>query len=330
MTNRILAIVTFCLATATSRILAIVTFCLATATSAGCRPGPSQGQVGHPTGPVKARVKPATFPELGPSQLIQPGIRFQEATLRRGSIPMRVWYYEPDQAAHKLALVIVPPAGSTLFEGMALAEGDRREHFPYVKAGFAVVSFDIDGSVPNRKTATQADLLQGAQQFRDAQAGLANTQAALDFVLAKVPHINPDRIYIAGHSSAGTLALLAAEYEPRIKACAAYAACTDVEERLAKSTPVLDSAIPGYREFLRFSSPKTAPERLKCPAFLFHAEDDATVPVRHSTDFAALLQKTNPQVTLVTSAKGGHYNPMIREGIPKAIEWLGRIQSETR
>jgi dipeptidyl aminopeptidase/acylaminoacyl peptidase len=242
---------------------------------------------------------------------------------------MRVWYYEPEKVPEKLALVIVPPAGSTLYAGMALADGDRREHYPYVRAGFAVVSFDIDGNVPNRKTATQAALLEGARQFRDAQAGLANTQAALDFVLAKVPHINPNRIYIAGHSSAGTLALLAAEYEPRIKACAAFAACTDVEERLAKSTPVLDSAIPGYREFLRFSSPKTAPERLRCPAFLFHAEDDGTVPIRNSTDFAALLQKTNAQVTLVTTAKGGHYNSMIREGIPKGIEWLGRIQGET-
>jgi dipeptidyl aminopeptidase/acylaminoacyl peptidase len=245
-------------------------------------------------------------------------------------MPMRVWYYQPDQTADKLPLIIVPPAGSTLFGGMALSDGDRREHYPYVRAGFAVVSFDIDGNVPNLKTATRAALVQGAREFGDAQAGLANFQAALEFVLPKHPNIDPDRIYVAGHSSAGTLALLAAEYEPRIKACAAYAACTDVEGRLAKNIPWLEKSLPGYREFLRSSSPRTQPERLKCPVFLFHAQDDQTAPCADSTDFAALLKQTNPRVTLVITPTGGHYNSMIREGIPKAIEWFRRLQEEPR
>src|SRR5437899_1596668 len=122
----------------TLRLLAAVTLGLAATSLAGCRPGPSQGHVGRPTGLASTRGAPATFPELGLRQLIQPGIQFQEATLRRGSMPMRVWYYQPEQASGKLALVLVPPAGSTLFGGMALSEGDRREHYPYARAGFAV------------------------------------------------------------------------------------------------------------------------------------------------------------------------------------------------
>jgi dipeptidyl aminopeptidase/acylaminoacyl peptidase len=270
------------------------------------------------------------FPELGPSRLIQPGIQFREATVQRGGMPMRVWYYQPERATDKLPLMIVPPAGSTLHGGMALSEGDRREHYPYVRAGLAVVSFDIDGDVGDLKTASRTTLVQGAREFRDAQAGLANVQVALEFVLAKAPNIDSDRIYVAGHSSAGTLALLSAEYEPRIKACAAYAACTDVEGRLAKQVPWLEKSLPGYREFLRSSSPRTEPERLKCPVFLFHAQDDQTAPCSESTDFATLLEQTNPRVTLVTTPTGGHYNSMIREGIPKGIEWFRRVQTEAR
>ena len=45
----------------------------------------------------------------------------------------------------------------------------------------------------------------------DAQAGLVNARNALEFVLARVPEVDPKRIYAAGHSSAGTLALLFAE-----------------------------------------------------------------------------------------------------------------------
>ena len=282
-----------------------------------------------PIHPPEAKTSPITFPEFGPSRLIQPGIQFREATLRRGAMPMRVWYYQPENAADKLALVIVPPAGSTLIAGMDLGDGDRAEHYAYAKAGFTVASFEIDGHVP-KDTASDAAVLQGARQFRDAQAGLANAKAMLDFILAKVPNVDPNRVYIAGHSSAATLALLVAEHEPRIKACAAYAPVTDVETRLAEVIPQLDHALPGYRKFLHFSAPKTHADKLTCPVFLFHAQDDDVVPLRQSTDFVALLKKTNTHVTLVTSASGGHYDSMIREGIPKGIAWLKQIDKESR
>ena len=178
---------------------------------------------------------------------------------------------------------------------MGLGDGDRAEHYPYVKAGFAVAAFEIDGHVPNLEKAGEAELLKGAKAFRDSRAGLDNAKAALDLVLAKVPNIAADRVYIAGHSSAATLALLVAEHEPRIKACAAYAPVTDVEARLAKIAPQLDNAIPGYAKFLRFSSPKTAADKLKCPVFLFHAQDDSNVPIRETADFAKLVKKTNPR-----------------------------------
>jgi dipeptidyl aminopeptidase/acylaminoacyl peptidase len=252
---------------------------------------------------------------------------FQEATLRQGSLAMRVWYYQPEQVSGQLPLVLVPPAGSRLFFGKGLAEGQRPEHYPYARAGFAVVSFDIDGHVPDRHGGLDAAVLKGARQFRNAQAGLANARAALDFVLANVPNIDPDRIYVAGHSTAGTLALLVAEDEPRIKACAAYAAITDVEAWLADIAPRLDSELPGYRQFLKSSSPKMHAERLKCPVFLFHAEDDSVVPISQCTDFAALLKKSNPHVTVVTTQSGDHYDSMIREGIPKGINWFQQVQT---
>jgi dipeptidyl aminopeptidase/acylaminoacyl peptidase len=305
------------------RFLACFALALSFGGLVGCRQEPAAKPF---VKPAEQAAAPVTFPELGPSRLIQPGIKFQEATLQRGALPMRVWYYQPEKAADKLALVLVPPAGSTLIAGMDLSDGDRAEHYPYARAGFAVGSFEIDGHVANAERASDAVLLQGARQFRDARAGLDNARVALDFILAKVPQIDPKRVYIAGHSSAATLALLVAEHEPRIKACAAYAPCTDVENRLAQMIPTLENALPGYREFLRFSSPRTHADKLTCPVFLFHALDDKNVPARESTTFAALLKKHNQHVTLVTTATGGHYNSMVREGIPKGIAWLRQRQ----
>jgi dienelactone hydrolase len=316
-------------------VLACVMLALSAVGLAGCGPRPSKAPDSRQASPADAHPPaahpaPIKFSEFGPERLIQPGILFQEATLRPGSMPMRVWYYQPEQAADKLALVLVPPAGSNLFVGREMGEGSRPEHYPYVRAGFAVASFDIDGAIPDLAKASDAAFLIAARQFRDARAGLVNAKAALDFVLANAPNVDPDRIFIAGHSSAATLALLVAEYEPRIKACAAYAPVADVEARLAEVIPQLDGALPGYREFLHFSSPKTHADKLRCPVFLFHAEDDRNVPISQCTDFAALLKKTNPKVTLVTTDSGDHYDSMIREGVPKGIEWFRHVQEGAR
>ena len=269
---------------------------------------------------IPPKAEPAALAELGPARPIQQGILFQEAVLRPGAVPMKVWYYRPEQAKGKLPLVLVPPAGSTLFAGMDLGDGDRAEHYPYVRAGFAVGSFEIDGHVPDG--ASDAVMFKGAREFRDSKAGLNNAKAALDFLLAKAPDVDPNRIFIAGHSSAATLALLVAEHEPRIKGCASYCGVCDVEERLAPVLPQLERAIPGYREFVRFSSPKTHVDKLKCPAFLFHAQDDRTVPVSQTRTFGELLKKTNKEVTVDTDARGGHYQSMIDAGIPRGIAWM--------
>jgi dipeptidyl aminopeptidase/acylaminoacyl peptidase len=298
-------------------------------TIGGCRKasptGPPSAASGSPAGGSgMAAPKPVTFPELGAGKLIQPGIRFQELSFARNGVPMRLWIYQPEKQSGKLPLVLVPPAGSTLLAGMHLADGDRPEHYPYAKAGFLVVGFDIDGPVPDNSS--EAIMKQGAMQFRDAQAGVANAKTALDFALAKIPNVDPKRVFIAGHSSAATLALLAAEHEPRIKACVAYAGVTDVLGRFGPQTVnAFNSVIPGYRDFLRFSSPDTQTEQLKCPVFLFAALDDGTFPPSESTVFAGKLKQSNPNVTCVTVAHGGHYDSMIKEGIPRGIRWLQKL-----
>ncbi len=308
-----------------SRRLVALGLAMALGGMAGCQPNPSDSGAGG-QGSVNWEEFPAqqvAFPDLGAGRVIEPGVRFWEATLRpEGGLPMRVWYYRPESAKGKLPLVMVPPAGSTLCAGMDLSDGDRKEHLPYVQAGFAVASFEIDGHVPNLDRANEAALFKGAREFRDARAGLANVRMTLYFLMAKAPNIDANRIYIAGHSSAATLALLAAEYDPRIKACAAYAPATDVPGRLAAAISMLEEKLPGYRDFLRFSSPNTHPEKLKCPVFLFHARDDENVPASQTEQFAAQVRKTNSQVTLVLARRGGHYESMINEGIPKGIAWF--------
>lgn len=264
--------------------------------------------------PFVPKRNPTALPELSAARPIQAGFLFQEAVLQPASVPMKVWFYSPEQARGQLPLVLVPPAGSNLITGMNLGDGDRAYHEPYVRAGFAVGSFEIDGHVPDG--ASDALMHKSAREFREARAGLVNAKAALDYLLAKAPDLGPNRVFIAGHSSAATLVLLFAAHDPRGKGCISYCDVSDFEQHLARALPQLERAIPGYRDFPRISSPKTHVEKLTCPVFLFHAQDDGVVPVAHTTTFAALLKSTNRDVTVNTTARGDHYQSMINEGIP--------------
>jgi dienelactone hydrolase len=283
--------------------------------------GAGEGGPDTPSG----KVEKVVFPPLDAGKQIEPGIRFHEATLQRGGVPMKVWIYLPVKAAEKMPCVLVGPAGTHLIEGTKLGQGDQAEHLPYARAGFVVVAFEIDGAW-TRDPPSDEEVIACARAFQNANAGLDNARTALDFALERIPSIDTGRVYCAGHSSAATLALVVARSEPRIKGCAAYAPATDVRRRVGREVvDGLNSAIPGYVFFLEWSSPSTLMEDLKCPVFLFQAKDDTNVRYGETRAFVWDIRKTNSKVTYLEVARGGHYQSMINEGIPKAIEWFQKL-----
>lgn len=266
------------------------------------------------------------LPDLGKGQRIEPGIMFYEVKLSRKGGANKLWMYLPEgQTQPKIPCVLIAPAGTRLYHGITLAEGDRPEHLPYVRAGFAVIAYEVDGPLADK--ASGKAFFKAALEFKNAQAGLVNARAALDYALAKIPEIDPSRIYTAGHSSAGTISLLVAEREPRVRAAVAYAPASDVEKFLGEvKVGALASIIPDYREFLKRTSPQAGAKELHCPLFLFHAEDDKVVPISYSEDFVKEVSRHNSSVTFVQAAQGGHFSAISEEGIPKAIEWLKTLK----
>ena len=149
-----------------------------------------------------------------------------------------------------------------------------------------------------------------------------NARNALQYVLDKVPEVNPDQIYAAGHSSAATHALLFAEHEPRLAGVIAYAPAVNVPKRMAPLLRILSLQMPGVVDFATQSSPHTHIARLKCATFLFHAEDDRNCPIGQTRKFAEELKQQGTDVTFVSVPTGDHYDSMIKEGIPAGIKWL--------
>ena len=261
------------------------------------------------------------YPELEKGKEIEKGIWCTDVTLVRGTVPMKLWVYLPSAApAAKFPCVLIAPAGSRMFHGMQFVEEDRREHLPYVRAGFAVVGYEVDGPLPDRPTNAQGAAAVAA--FRNAGAGVENAKAALNYAIAKIPQIDTKRFYAVGHSSAATLALQVAESEPRIAACVAFAPIGNVPQHIKAAGPALEKLQPGTMAFLLKISPDQNLERLKCPTMIFSALDDENVPNAQVVAFGKELAKRNQQVKLLIAKDGGHYDAMINEGIPTAIEWL--------
>lgn len=266
------------------------------------------------------------LPPLGPPERIEPGIIRCEVKLQRGDKTSLLWVYLPEmQPATKIPCVVIAPAGTRLFHGTVLDKGSMPEHLPYVRAGFAVVAYELDGNISDQPV--PGEVFAAAKAFHDADAGLVNARAAIDYIEARLPWVDAGRIYAAGHSSAGTMALLLAEHEPRIKACAAFAPICDLEARLEKAIPLLSKPIPDFPAFVHRSSPAVGIRNLRCPTFLFHADDDSNVPTEEVALFAAELHKTNDHVTFVRVPTGNHYESMIKEGVPQAIQWFQKLPS---
>jgi dienelactone hydrolase len=279
---------------------------------------------------VKSTVDVAhTPPPVGPRQIALGVEAFSVALAVPSGSPGRqntLWIYKPKgrHGPHSLGCVFMAPAGAPIFAGNTLGEGDRKEHRPYAEAGYVVVALELDGPCDTEHL-TESGAKASFAAFSAAMGGLVNGANAVDYVLATMPEVDPGRLYVAGHSSAATFALLFAEHESRIKGCIACAPVSDFSATiLGQSVATTLQALPGLARL----SPQNYAKQLTCPLFVFHAEDDRVVPISTSRNFLDKVRQTNSKTVFSSVPTGDHYESMINEGIPRALRWLAELPVE--
>lgn len=218
--------------------------------------------------------------------------------------------------------VILAPAGSNLLAGRDLGDGDHPEALPWANAGYVVIQVALPGAIADPERVTGGEVKRTFAEFSAARAGLGCVEQVLAYIKQEMPQVDPRRIAAVGHSSAGTLALLAAESNPEIKACVAFAPCTDVTEFHRDNFAVLETVIPTVRKFCSDYSPINHVDRLQCPIFFFQADDDSVTPVAGAVRFVDAAKEKQKLIEFVRVPTGDHYQSMIDEGIPRAIRWL--------
>lgn len=278
----------------------------------GC--APTAAQIASPAERPQARaVEPAGEPT------------FREVELAGRSAPSKLWVYLPSRPVDPLPMVFVAPAGSAMFHGMRLADGDRDEHLPYARAGFGVVAYEVDGALG--ENASDEEVIAAVRAFQRARAGVENANRAIEYALANIPNVDRRRLFVAGHSSAAAVALLTAAHNPQVRACVAFAPATAPLAHLPPAVvTALSDVIPDFAQFMTWSAASSHVDKLTMPLFLFHARDDSKVPFAEAAAFARTIKEKNPQIAFVAVPEGDHYDSMIQQGIPRAIEWLKGVR----
>ena len=274
-----------------------------------------------------ASTKLPAFPALPAGRQVDGGLCHEvELTSPRGAA--KVWIYVPKDAAPKSApCVLMAPAGSNMLFGMTLGDGDRKEHLPWLAAGFVVVAYEIDGVMPPDDQQTDENVLRQLRLYTESCAGMLNARTALEYALANVPAVDPGKLFAAGHSSAATTALLFAAHEPRLRGVAAFMPCADVVKRIPEENQKqLEQDFSGYRNFLARSSPHSHVAALaKMPLFVFAAEDDDNTPFADHKAFVEQLRGAKANVAFEHVPTGGHYKAMLDPGLGKAIAWAKQL-----
>lgn len=232
-----------------------------------------------------------------------------------------------------LPAVLVAPAGTNLLTGSEIGalDGDayHDESLPYAEAGFVCLLYSLDGHLD--EGGDTLEFTKAYNAFRKARAGVVNGRNALEYLL-RSPLVDPERIFCAGHSSAGTLSLMLAMHEPRIAGCAAYAASVDVAAAHGdlSSEDYVEVFLPKFHDFVKWSSPITHTDKLRCPLFIFHSRRDGVTQFKGSKRLVAdLAAQPDPvDVTFEAVERGGHYQSMVEHGIPRAIDWMKGFSAE--
>jgi dienelactone hydrolase len=274
-------------------------------------------------------IQPPTFDATTFREVpIGGGKAFVQTVLSPGASPgarMAMGVYLPagDHQPRSLACVLIAPAGTPLIHGNAL-DGDLNnpEFIPYIRAGYAVVEFSLDGWMP-KGDESNAAFATAYRQFSAASAGVKNADAAFRFARS-LPLVNPNQIYIAGHSSAATLALLYAAHQPQLAGCIAYAPAVDVESDAQQllSNPGIEQLMPGIRQFVKRTSPVSHVNRFKVPILSFHSQGDQATSASENRQFCDRLKQAGVDVTYIEVPGNDHYQTMISPGLKRGVDWL--------
>jgi dienelactone hydrolase len=182
------------------------------------------------------------------------------------------------------------PAVLFLHGGFAFGEDDWEQAEPFGDAGFVVMIPTLRGE-------------NGLPGFYSMFYNEVDDVLAAAEVLAQRPDVDPDRIFVAGHSVGGTLALLASMTSTRFRAAASFSGSPDQVAWSRGQPQVVPFNRNDNREY-QMRSPLAFPASFKCPVRIYYGSQEILFG-RSSQKLAEQAKKHNLDVEAV-SVPGDH------------------------
>ncbi|QQQ00416.1 alpha/beta hydrolase family protein [Lysobacter enzymogenes] len=237
----------------------------------------------HPT-QLRERVRdgsPALAPPLQVLQLVQ--YRAEGGQLSAYQTP------RPDAAGKRPAIVWITGGDSNTL-GDVWSEQPRdndQTAAAFRDAGLVVMYPSLRGGNDN-------------PGVREGFYGEVNDVLAAADYLAKLDYVDPQRIYLGGHSTGGTLALLVAQSDARFRAVFAFGPVADVSGYGERYVPV---AQDDDKE-IRLRSPGYWLASIRSPVFVFEGDHDA-----NTEDLEAMRKASaNPLAHWYVVPRANHFS----------------------
>ncbi len=219
---------------------------------------------------------PTSFPEQT-EDYAEARAKFQTQLVRRGPAPQEGEPEQPPPGVRQIeyvsdglrlkAWVSGPPPGGGrqpavlfLHGGFAFGEDDWEAAQPFRDAGFVVMTPVLRGE-------------NGQPGFYTMFYDEVNDVLAAAEALGRLPYVDPGRLYVAGHSAGGTLALLAALTSNRFRAAASFSGSPD-QVSFARGQEELVPFNRSDKKEYQMRSPLAFARSFKCPTRLYYGDEE--------------------------------------------------------
>jgi dienelactone hydrolase len=225
-----------------------------------------------------------------------------EVEYTSGTLRLKAWVNRPPKDNPKQAAVLF------VHGGFAFGPPDWEMTKPYTDAGYVVL-------VP---------ILRGENgqpgSFSLFYDEVDDVLAAAKY-LAVQPYVDPDRLYLAGHSSGGSLALLTAMASNHFRAVASFDGLPDLAAvfKPGKKAKEVRFDLNDARE-LEVRSPLAYAASLKCPAQLYYSHQ-AWEHMHWTSQRTAEVAKEQGLDVEAILVEGNHFS-MVRPAMKQSIEFF--------
>lgn len=238
-------------------------------------------------------------PQSWENETPPPGVQAVEYS--SGTLRLRAWISQPGAGAKRA------PAVLFLHNGFAFGAEDWDQAQPFRDAGFVVMTPLLRGENGLRGHYTM---------FYDE---VDDVLAAAEFLAAR-PDVDPNRMFVAGHSAGGTLTLLAAMTSRRFRAAASFSGSPD-QKAFARGQQALVPFDPKDEREYQMRSPLAFARSFKCPVRMYYGDEEFLFD-QPSKKTAELARAAGLDVAAV-EVPGDHFSS-VDEGIRQALLFFGQ------